>query len=930
MKQGTILGSQIGRWIILAALVVLLGALLLTIRPLAAQSTGDCEKIVGELQCSYVEHSTGRVYDFHADTAGAEIAWTLVTTQADRTTAIVTHPDHGDFRIDQETGVLSFKSPPNYENPVDSDLNNTYKVMVKVEVDTDAGRTTTEQGVTVNVTNKEEDGGVSLNNLQPQVRELITATLGDPDGSVVESTWQWSSSSSPSSAYTPIAGATAATYRPVEGDTDMYLRATVTYTDGYGAEVDSAMTESLNPVRAETGVDNADPAFGEDSDLNAAGRTAARAIDENTPAGTNIGPPVAATDDDLDVLTYSLSGDTDESKFAINAENGQLMTKAKLNYEAPAASANNCATQNSCVVEVTIKDPLGNRDDDPALDNITVTIAVNDLNEAPTVSGPVLLIRHPEGSGLVLDSVPDDGDVTTNADAGLQLTEFTADDPDGTTAEEAIRWELSGPDASKFMIGPDETVNAGATSEPLQFKAVPNFEKPGDANKDNVYQVTVVARDSQLVTGSRDVTIRVTNVEEDGSVSLSHIQPEVATSLTATLSDPDGGITGLKWQWMRSTGGSADSPATSCPASDLDTVFGKITGKTSSTYIPAPADVGKCLRVTATYDDTVRNKDLATPNIDESEQTVVRATSENPVRVAVSPNDKPYFEADGAPPLAKVTAYTRYIAENQDADTSVVLNIDGTSVVPDSDNVKATDTVENVDGSGGSPITPDDVNSLQYELGGTSKDYFRLEPAGLTATTQSVIIQTTKMLDREDKSRHTVTVKATDPSGRAATVTVTINVVDIDEPPKIDDAGPMHIPDYMENGTAAAANYMATDPEGKAITWTVLGSTGDDTFDVEDLKVTAKGGPRTMLAFKSAPNYEAPEGGALADADADAKGNIYTVRLRAAVNDADDTLSTEWHYHRRYGDGLCNHNGRGDRRRRDAGLQRRQQDLDCC
>ena len=103
----------------------------------------------------------------------------------------------------------------------------------------------------------------------------------------------------------------------------------------------------------------------------------------------------------------------------------------------------------------------------------------------------------------------------------------------------------------------------------------------------------------------------------------------------------------------------------------------------------------------------------------------------------------------------------------------------------------------------------------------------------------------------------------------------------------------MHIPDYMENGTAAAANYMATDPEGKAITWTVLGSTGDDTFDVEDLKVTAKGGPRTMLAFKSAPNYEAPEGGALADADADAKGNIYTVRLRAAVNDADDTLSTD-------------------------------------
>ena len=37
MNQGTNLGSQIGRWIILAAVVALLGGLLLTIRPAGAQ-----------------------------------------------------------------------------------------------------------------------------------------------------------------------------------------------------------------------------------------------------------------------------------------------------------------------------------------------------------------------------------------------------------------------------------------------------------------------------------------------------------------------------------------------------------------------------------------------------------------------------------------------------------------------------------------------------------------------------------------------------------------------------------------------------------------------------------------------------------------------------------------------------------------------------
>ena len=564
---------------------VALVAMLLATQPVGAQTTGDCEEIGDVLSCSYVEHSTGRVYDFHADTAGATFAWTLVTEDA-------AYPDDGDFSIDQESGLLAFKSPPNYESPMDGTAggtgdaarDNTYRVKIQVEVDTAAGRTTTEQEVTVTVTNKEEDGTVTLNNLQPQVRELITAALADPDGSVFESTWQWSRSSSRNGVYTPIAGATEGAYRPVDGDTDMYLRATVTYTDGHGPEVDTAMTEPMNhPVRAETGADNVTPAFAEDAVAIDTVKTANREIDENTPAGTNIGPPVFATDDDLDVLTYSLSGGADQSKFAISAENGQIMTKASLNFE-NLGEPGECADA-GCVVEVTVKDPLGNRVDNPALDTITVTITVNDLNEAPAVSGPVLLIRHEESGGMILDS-----DQENNAPDNVI---FGATDPDEGQLT-AIVWELSGPDASKFMIGPDATVDTGAASEPLQFRAAPNFESPGDANKDNVYQVTVVARDSQLATGSRAVTIRVTNVEETGGVSLSHIQPEVATRFTATMSDPDGGITGLKWQWYRGTYNTANAdtaplPTTVC-AGNADSCL--ISGATSSSYVPKPSDAG--------------------------------------------------------------------------------------------------------------------------------------------------------------------------------------------------------------------------------------------------------------------------------------------------------------------------------------------------
>ena len=40
-------------------------------------------------------------------------------------------------------------------------------------------------------------------------------------------------------------------------------------------------------------------------------------------------------------------------------------------------------------------------------------------------------------------------------------------------------------------------------------------------------------------------------------------------------------------------------------------------------------------------------------------------------------------------------------------------------------------------------------------------------------------------LNHEDKSRHSLTVKATDTRGGSATVSVTINVTDITEPPDI-------------------------------------------------------------------------------------------------------------------------------------------------
>ena len=55
-------------------------------------------------------------------------------------------------------------------------------------------------------------------------------------------------------------------------------------------------------------------------------------IDENTPAGTNIGDPIVATDPESPVLTYPLAG-VNYDEFDIDTVSGQIKTKTLLDHE---------------------------------------------------------------------------------------------------------------------------------------------------------------------------------------------------------------------------------------------------------------------------------------------------------------------------------------------------------------------------------------------------------------------------------------------------------------------------------------------------------------------------------------------------------------------------------------------------------------------
>ena len=77
--------------------------------------------------------------------------------------------------------------------------------------------------------------------------------------------------------------------------------------------------------------------------------------------------------------------------------------------------------------------------------------------------------------------------------------------------------------------------------------------------------------------------------DQAGTVSLSTNAPQLDTAVTASLTDPDGGVSGITWQW-------SSSDSVSGP-------FVDISGATSASFTPVSRQWGKYLRATASYSD---------------------------------------------------------------------------------------------------------------------------------------------------------------------------------------------------------------------------------------------------------------------------------------------------------------------------------------
>jgi trimeric autotransporter adhesin len=408
------------------------------------------------------------------------------------------------FTIDAATGVLTFKSAPNFEAPADAGGNNVYDVTVQV-ADGNGGFDT--QAIAVTVSNVNEAPVITSN------AGGATATVSAAENQAAVTTVTSTDVDGGAAVYSIVGGADAALFTinagtgvltfnatpnfeaPADAGGSNVYDVTVQVADGNGGFDTQAIAVTVTNVNEAPVITS-----------NAGGATATVSVAENQAAVTT----VRSTDVDGGAAVYSIVGGADAALFTINAATGVLTFNATPNFEAPTdAGVDN-------VYDVTVQVADGNG----GFDTQAIAVTVTNVNEAPTITS--------NGGGATAN--------VTIAESQSAVTTITSADVDGGAPSYSI---VGGADASRFTID--------AATGALRFVSTPDFEAPVDANRDNVYDLVVSVADGNGGTDTQTIAVAVTGVNEapggiaPAAVSLNENAPAGTVVAIVTASDPDAG-----------------------------------------------------------------------------------------------------------------------------------------------------------------------------------------------------------------------------------------------------------------------------------------------------------------------------------------------------------------------------------------------------
>ena len=807
---------------------------------------------------TYRENETSTIYTFSAtDPEAGEITWSLSGT------------DYYYFAID-ESGRLSFLSPPDYESPADSGGDNVYEVTV-VARDAASNSDTLEIAVTVTDVNEGPEisrvGSAPASVPENQDPSLVLAryTATDPEGGTV-SRWRTSGSDGGDFAineqgelrfrYTPDYE------RPVDSNRDNTYVFTVQVSDGsyYGTFEE---TVTVTPV-------NEPPTITTTT-------SSATVLRQNENVTSRL-YTYRATDPEGSDVTWSVGG-TDGRFFTID-ERGQFSfsESSPPDFEQPGDSGRDN------VYDVTIQA----RDDGFNTVSLPVTVTVREVNEGPEISRV----------GSAPNSVPE------NQDQMQVLARYTATDPEGGTVS---RWRTSGTDGGDFVMNEQGE---------LRFRNSPDYERPVDSNQDNAYVFTVQVSDGRYY-GTFEETVTVTPVDEPPTITTSSSsatalrQNENQTSrlYTYRATDPEG--SDVAW----SVGGTDGRFFT------IDE-SGQFSFKEETPPdFEQPGDLGR----DNVYDVTVQARDDGGNTASLPVTVTVREVNEGPEvtggRSSFTINENQdlpnaiYAATD--PEGGSVTRWTlggsdggdftiseagvltfRHLPDYERPADSTKDNIYELQVRPYDgryygsfdvtvtvNDVNEPPTITTTSASATTLLQKENLtnhlytyratdpegSTVTWSVGGTDGRFFTIEERGQFSFREEDPPDFEQPGDSGRDNVYEVTIQARDDGSNTRALSVTVTVTNDAEgvEPTISTRRPPTT--YRENGTSAVYTFRASDPQRQSITWSLEGE------DRGDFTLTEDSSGRGTLAFSSPPDYENP-----ADAD---RQNDYELTVIATDED---------------------------------------------
>ena len=431
--------------------------------------------------------------------------------------SVETDDDGGKFEINQTTGeftTLSFKNAPDFEEPRDvgeTAMNNTYVVTMKV---TDAGGLSDTHTVTVTVTDVNETPTISFPISSTITKDENTATTEiiatyvatDPDATTGTMSWDLQGNDAGDFTITST----------VNGTANLYFAASPNFEGPADTGANNVYDVTVR-VR-----DNGSPRLQDTQGV----AITVRDVNEKPVISGNPLPDFAEieydatspvltvttytyTDEDrnpADTITWGLSG-ADAAHFNIGSSSGVLSFSIRPDFENPV----NADSDNEYVIVVEADDGQG------GVGTAPVVVTVDNVDETPEIT--TTAASHTAPSFVEIEY-----DATT---ADLVIADYNGSDEEGQT----ISWSRTGTDAGDFTIDSSTGV--------LSFAQRPNFEMPADNGGDNVYNLTVRARDTASNTRELEVIVTVTDVNERPDIDEDTVPSYVEIEYDFTGTRPD-------------------------------------------------------------------------------------------------------------------------------------------------------------------------------------------------------------------------------------------------------------------------------------------------------------------------------------------------------------------------------------------------------